>query len=85
MAKRPAKTTTTQDTAEIPPAMDYAAHNATYHGFTTLLKWSIAATAILMVSLYFFVIAGEPVIGAAVLLLIPIGAAAVVVRNSRRD
>ena len=47
MAKKP-----TTDVIYSPPAMDYAEHEATWKGFTGLVKWSIVALAILLVLLY---------------------------------
>lgn len=50
MARKP-----TTENEFIPPAMDYAAHEATYKGFMTLVKWSIIAIVILVVFLYIVV------------------------------
>ena len=36
-------------------AMDYKAHEATYRGFMNLLKWTIAAIAVILIVLYFVV------------------------------
>ena len=47
MAKKP-----TTDTTTISAEMDYAAHEATWSGFTQLLKWSIIGLSILVVFLY---------------------------------
>lgn len=47
MAKKP-----TTDVTYSPPAMDYAEHEATWHGFTSLVKWSMVALAILLIALY---------------------------------
>jgi hypothetical protein len=47
MAKKP-----TTDATYVPAEMDYAAHEATWNGFTQLLKWSIIGLAILVVFLY---------------------------------
>ena len=46
MAKKPT------DLTYSPPAMDYAEHEATWRGFTNLVKWSIVALAILLIVLY---------------------------------
>jgi hypothetical protein len=35
--------------------MDYAQHEATYNGFITGIKWTIAAIAVTMVILYFII------------------------------
>lgn len=84
MAKAPAPTNAAHDEDEIPPAMDYAAHNATYNGFMKLVKWSIIAIGITVVALYFFMIGQQPIVGAVLLLLIPVGAVAAMVMGSRR-
>jgi hypothetical protein len=84
MAKNPAQTTTAHDVEEIPPAMDYEAHNATYNGFIQMVKWAIIATLIGVVALYFFIIGNQPVVGTVLLLLIPAGAVAAMVMGSRR-
>ncbi len=44
-------------------SMDYAQHEATYGGFLALLKFSIISIAILVVGLYFAIIAGQPILG----------------------
>jgi len=36
----------------IPPAMDYAAHEAMYHRFTDIAKWGILACAVLVIFLF---------------------------------
>ena len=36
-------------------AMDYSEHEKTYTGFITGVKWSVLATAVLMIILYFVV------------------------------
>ena len=36
-------------------AMDYAEHEKTYNGFITGVKWSLYATAVLVVILYFVI------------------------------
>ena len=46
MAKKPTETTYS------PPAMDYAEHEATWAGFTNLVKWMIIGLAVLVVFLY---------------------------------
>lgn len=37
-------------------AMDYAEHERTYNGFVIGVKWSIYATAALLIILYFLII-----------------------------
>ena len=51
MAKPTTQSSTAHDEEEIPPAMDYAAHNTTYRGFTQTVKWTIIISAITMVAL----------------------------------
>ena len=36
-------------------AMDYKAHEATYHGFLRILKWAVGLIALLLIVLYFVV------------------------------
>jgi hypothetical protein len=39
----------------VPPAMDYKEHERTYKGFMIATKWSVIATAVLIVLLYFLI------------------------------
>lgn len=80
MAKKPA----TAATQELPPAMDYAQHEATYVGFVNFVKWSIVALVLIVLALYAFIEAHQPIIGALLLLVIPVGAIGVMVMGSRR-
>ena len=64
--------------------MDYNQHEATYAGFITLVKWSIVALVFIVLSLYSFIEAHQPIIGALLLLIIPVGGIAVMVMGSRR-
>lgn len=82
MAKNPA--TTPSDPNEIPPAMDYAAHTGTYAGFISFLKWGIFATILILVALYFFIVAGNTTMGIVFLVALPIVAAARLVMGPRR-
>ena len=59
---------------ETPPAMDYAQHQATWNAFTFLVKWSIIGLGILLVSLYFFIVGGQPLVGGVLLLALIAGA-----------
>jgi hypothetical protein len=81
MAKKPAAKAAVE---ELPPAMDYAQHNATYEGFMQMLKWGIAALLLIVLALYAFIEAGQPIIGTLLLLLIPVGAIGLVVMGTRR-
>lgn len=81
MAKKPAAKAAVE---ELPPAMDYAQHNATYEGFMQMLKWGIAALLLIVLALYAFIEAGQPIIGTLLLLLIPAGAIGLVVMGTRR-
>lgn len=81
MAKKPAAAAT----QELPPAMDYAQHEATYAGFITLVKWSILALVFVVLSLYAFIEAQQPIIGALLLLAIPVLIIGVMVMGSRRS
>ena len=80
MAKKPAAAAA----QELPPAMDYAQHEGTYAGFITFVKWSIVALAFVALSLYAFIEAQQPIIGAALLLAIPVLILGVMVMGSRR-
>ena len=82
MAKKPA--TKAAAVEELPPAMDYAQHNATYEGFMKMLKYGVAALGLVVLALYAFIEAGQPVIGTLLLLLIPVGAVGLVVMGTRR-
>lgn len=82
MARKPA---TANTGAETPPAMDYSQHNATYSGFLTLVKWTIAALAITMVALYCFIEANQPVLGTILLLVIPVGGLVLAVSRARKS
>lgn len=81
MAKKSSPTTIADD---IPPAMDYAQHEATYRGFLQMTKYTIAALLLVLLALYSFIEGGQPIIGTLLLLAIPVGAVALVVMGSRR-
>lgn len=81
MAKKPAAKAAVE---ELPPAMDYAQHNATFGGFTQMVKWGIIAMGLVVLALYAFIEGGQPVIGTLLLLLIPVGAVGMVVMGTRR-
>lgn len=70
-------------TSELPPEMDYAQHNATYEGFLGMVKWGIIASAVIVVALYCFIEANQPILGTLLLLALPVGAAALFVMRSR--
>lgn len=40
---------------QLESAMDYTEHETTYNGFLTATKWSVIATAVLIVILYFVI------------------------------
>jgi hypothetical protein len=73
----------TTDTADHHPDMDYAQHNATFAAFLAMVKWGIISCAIVVVSLYCFIEAHQPVLGTLLLLLLPVGAVALFVMRSR--
>lgn len=82
MAKKPAaKATAVED---LPPAMDYAQHNATYNGFMQMVKWGCIAAAVIVLALYAFIEGHQPMIGWLLLLLLPVGAIGLVVTSTRR-
>lgn len=81
MAKKPAAAAATH---ELPPAMDYAQHEATYAGFITFVKWGIVSMVFVVLALYAFIEAHQPIIGALLLLAIPVLIVGVMVMGSRR-
>ncbi len=83
MAKKPAATPAHHHIEELPPAMDYAQHQATWNAVTALVKWSIAALALIAVSLYCFIEGGQPILGTLLLLVIPVGAVVLAVSRAR--
>lgn len=82
MAKKPA---TQAAVEQLPPAMDYAQHNATYQGFMQMLKWGIISMVLVVLSLYAFIEGGQPLIGTLLLLLIPVLIIGSVVMGPRRS
>lgn len=79
MAKKPAA-------AEAPPAMDYPQHEATYELFTGLVKWTIVSLAFMVLALYAFIEAQQPVIGFVLLvLMIVVPIAGAVMGRSRKS
>ena len=81
MARKPAAAAHAD---ELPPAMDYTQHEATYFGFLTFVKWSIVALVFVVLSLYAFIEAHQPIIGTLLLLAIPVLILGVMVLGSRR-
>jgi len=81
MAKKPVAAAAT---AELPPAMDYAQHEGTYRGFISFVKWGIVSSALIVLALYAFIQAHNPIIGTLLLLLIPVLILGVMVLGSRR-
>lgn len=63
---------------DMPPEMDYREHERTYRGFITLVKWSIISMVLMVLGLYFAVIAGNGWLGGLFLLacvVVPLGGA----------
>jgi hypothetical protein len=81
MARKPAPAAHAD---ELPPAMDYAQHEATYVGFITFVKWSIVAMVFVVLSLYAFIEAQQPIIGTLLLIAIPVLILGVMVLGARR-
>jgi uncharacterized iron-regulated membrane protein len=52
-----------QEAAEKHEAMDYAQHEGTWAGFTTLVKWAIIELAFLLLALFCFIEAGQMMLG----------------------
>ncbi len=85
MAKKSTKTPKAASADVIPPAMDYAAHHTTYAGFISMVKWSILALGVLVVSLYFFIEGQQPLVATVLLLALPVGAVAKLAMGTRRS
>jgi len=89
MAKKPATRRAAATTAPAHPdvheAMDWRQHEATYTGFMEFVKWSIVAMALVVVALYCFIEAHNPILGTLALLAIPVGAIGITVIGSRRS
>ena len=65
--------------------MDYPQHEATYQLFLGMVKWGIVSMAFVVLALYAFIEAGQPIIGFVLLVLmvvVPI-AGAVMGRSSK--
>lgn len=78
------KTSPTATAVDVPPAMDYAQHEGTYRGFLQMTKYTIAALLLVVLALYCFIEAGQPVMGTLLLLAIPVGAVVLAVLGTRR-
>ena len=57
-----------QEASEMHEAMDYAQHQATWGNFVTMVKWGIYELTMLVLALYCFIQAGQPVLGFVLLL-----------------
>jgi Bacterial aa3 type cytochrome c oxidase subunit IV len=49
-------------------AMDYTEHQRTYDAFVSMVKYGVLSMAILVVGLYFSIIAVQPVLGVVLIL-----------------
>ena len=58
-----------QEAEEMHEAMDYAQHEKTWEGFTSLVKWAIIQLAFIVVGLYCIIFAGAPVVGVIAILI----------------
>ena len=58
-----------QEAEEMHEAMDYAQHEGTWEGFTGMVKWGIYEIAIIVLALFCFIQAGNPLLGAALLII----------------
>ena len=52
------------EVAESAPGMDYEAHVKTFNAVLGAAKWFVIHVAVLLASVYFLAIAGQPVVGA---------------------
>ena len=67
-----------QEAEEMHEAMDYAQHERTWEGFTSLIKWAMIQLAFIVIGLYCIIFAGAPVVGVLAILIglfSPLGAA----------
>lgn len=55
--------------AESAPWQDFPAHVRTYNGFLHLLKWFVVHLALLLPALFCFIVVGQPVAGAVLLVI----------------
>jgi len=69
---------------DTPPAMDYAQHEATYRGFTTLVKLGIVNMALVMLALYAFIEGHSPILGVVLLILSVVVPAGMLLMGRRR-
>ena len=76
-------TNTTDPADDLPPEMDYKMHKATFDGFISFTKYSIVAMVFVVLSLYCFIEAGQPLLGVLLLLLAPVVAIAMAVMGRR--
>jgi ABC-type nickel/cobalt efflux system permease component RcnA len=67
-----ADTHATHHSETVVEAMDYGEHNRTWGLVTSLVKWGIFTCAMLVLALYFFIIAGNAWMGLVLLLLVPV-------------
>jgi hypothetical protein len=58
-----------QEAAEKHEAMDYAQHEGTWLTFTNMVKWAIIEIAFLVLALFCFIEAGNPWLGAFLILV----------------
>ena len=58
-----------QEAEEMHEAMDYAQHEQTWEGITTLVKWAIIELAFLLLALFCFIEAGQPLLGGLLILV----------------
>ncbi|WP_417310134.1 aa3-type cytochrome c oxidase subunit IV [Devosia sp.] len=79
-----ANTTNPNSTDEIPPEMDYAMHERTYEGFIAMVKWGIISMVYVVLALYCFIEADQPLLGLVLLLLIPVTIGGAYVMRERK-
>jgi len=58
-----------QEAEEMHEAMDYAQHEQTWEGITNLVKWAIIELAFLLLALFCFIQAGQPLLGGLLILI----------------
>ncbi len=76
--------TSTDPHDELPPAMDYKMHEATYQGFMAFTKYSIIVLAFVVLALYCFIEAQQALLGVVLLLAGPVVVLAMVVMGRQQ-
>ena len=66
-------------------ATDFKEHERTYEGFMALTKWSILALILVVIALYCFIVAGQPILGWLLLALAVVVPAAKAISSAAKS